>query len=322
MHTVHRVRAPVAERAVAEVVPAAPLALHVVLRVFVVRRGAEPRVPVDPLRHLLAGRERGDLAVPLVPTARVVHVRREVLQLRDVDDARLDVVLELPVVRPAVPLVAHLRGDAVLRGGLHQQLALLERVGERLFGEHGEPALHRGHQRGEVGEIGRHDGDRVDLALHRVQHLPEVGEARHVGIAFQRRNALLALEIRVAQRGDLDELRVGEALDVAPRLLADAHAREAHLVAGLERAASREARIRACRKRRLDERSSVYFHGHASSFFDVSFKFLLSTCRAPGFFLLWWNVAPWPVRTGTPRWYLIASARITKISAMPEMLRT
>ena len=39
-------------------------------------------------------------------------------------------------------------------------------------------------------------------------------------------------------------------------------------------------------------------------------------------FLPWWNVVPCPVRTGTPRWYLIASARITKMSAMPAMLRT
>ena len=110
VHRVHRVRAPVAEAAIAEVVPAAPLALHVVLRVVVEARRAEPGVPVKPLRHLLALREGGDLSVPLVPAARVVHVRDEARELRDVEDARLDVVLELVVVVARVSLVAHL-GD-------------------------------------------------------------------------------------------------------------------------------------------------------------------------------------------------------------------
>ena len=267
VHRVHRVRAPVAEAAVAEVVPAAPLALHVVLRVVVEARRAEPGVPVKTLRQLLALREGGDLAVPLVPAARIVHVRDEARELRDVEDARLDVVLELVVVVARVSLVAHLGDDAVLALRRHQQLALLEGVGEGLLGEDAEPALHRRHEGGEVREVGIHHGDGVDLAVHRVQHLAEVAETGHVRVLLERGDALLAVKVRVAERGDLDDAGLLELPDVVPGLLADADTRKAHLaVRALRRRAGADVRERAGGERGLHERTAgelecrLFFH--------------------------------------------------------------
>ena len=152
-----------------------------------------------------------------------LYLNRGVAHLMD------NIFLELVVVVAGVALVAHLRRDLVFRGGLHEKFALLERVGEGLFGEDGKPALHGGHEGGEVRVVGRHHRDGVDLAVHLVEHLAEVGEARRVGILLQRGAALLAFEIGVAEGGDRAEAGLLEFLDVVPRLVAYADAREADL---------------------------------------------------------------------------------------------
>ena len=146
-----------------------------------------------------------------------------------VDNARLDVVLELVVVFAGVALVAHLRRDIVFGRRLHEKLAFLERVGEGLFGEDGKPALHRRHQRREVRVVGRHHRDGVDLAVHGVKHLAEVGEALRIGILLESGAALTAAEVGVAQGDDGAKARLLEFLDVVPRLVAYADAREADL---------------------------------------------------------------------------------------------
>ena len=152
-----------------------------------------------------------------------------------------------------MPLVAHLRDDTVLLLGGHEKLALLERVRKRLLAEDGESALHRGHKRGEMRVVGSHHGNGVDLAVHRVEHLAEIREVRRVGVALQRCRALPAVEIRVAERDDLRETGLLELLDVVPRLLANAHARQANLVALRESCDAREGRDGTRRQRCLQK---------------------------------------------------------------------
>ena len=157
-------------------------------------------------------------------------------ELRRIENARFEIMLELVVVPAAVALVAHLGDYAILGLGLHEKLALLERVGKRLLREYGKAAAHRVHERREVREVGRHHGHGVDLALHLVEHLAEVREARKSRILLERGAALPAFKISIAKSRNLHKTGLLELIDVVPCLLADAHARKAHLVASTERA--------------------------------------------------------------------------------------
>ena len=57
------------------------------------KRLRKPKIPIESFRDFFADRERFDVAVPLMPTARVVHVRNDALDV--LNNARLDIMLEL-----------------------------------------------------------------------------------------------------------------------------------------------------------------------------------------------------------------------------------
>ena len=84
-----------------------------------------------------------------------------------------------------VPLVAHLRDDLVLLGGLHQLADLVDRVRQRLLAVDVLAALDGGHGGHRVGMVGRGDDDRVDLLVHLVEHLAEVAELLGLGIVLE-----------------------------------------------------------------------------------------------------------------------------------------
>ena len=235
-------RAPVSETAAAEVIPRAPFTLHVLRGVVTLGRTGKPLVPVQALRQFLGLGESRHLAAVLVPAAVIVHVRDKPHDLRGVENLRLDIVAELIEVGLAVALVAHLRDDARPPGLGQQELVLAERMAERLLAEDGETVAHRVHERREMRMVRRHHRDGIGLPDHRIQHLAEVGEPRGVRIVGQRVPALRTFEVRVAQGDNFAETRLLELADVAPRLIADADAREPH--PGVRRIAERDQTAR------------------------------------------------------------------------------
>ena len=223
--------------------------------------GREPRVPVERRGDVLADRVGEDVALVLVPAARHVHVDAHELDV--LHEARPDVLLELVVLDRRVALVAHLRDDAVLRRRLHEKVALLEGVGERLLDVDRLAELHRVHRRGEVREVGDRDEHRVDPVGHLVEHLAEVPVARQVRIRLDGRQRRLRAHVGVAQGDKFADVRrvLAELLDVVPRLLSDADRREAHLAVGrvgLRREGPRHQRRRARRERRLEKSPTIH----------------------------------------------------------------
>ncbi|MCR4415328.1 MAG: hypothetical protein NUV77_23190 [Thermoguttaceae bacterium] len=126
-----------------------------------------------------------------------------------------------------VPLVAQLRDDVVLFGGLHQRAALVDRMGQGFLaidvfaapdgrhGGHGVEVVGRGHHHG------------VDLLLHRVEHLAEVLELRGVGPAPERVRGAPGIDI--AQGHDV---LATDRVQVAGPHAPDANARDVQLLVG------------------------------------------------------------------------------------------
>lgn len=105
-------------------------------------------------------------------------------------------------------LIAHLRDDAKLLLGTHQQLRLPVGMRQRLLDEDVLLHRHREHRRREVRVIRRRDTDRVDVALHLLQHLAEVRELRHAGELLEVAVDARRLEVHVT-KGDRLGLAAG-----------------------------------------------------------------------------------------------------------------
>lgn len=208
MGGIQNVSTPVAEGAHAEIVPAAPLSVDVVLVVIVETGRHQPGVPVERLRDRLSRRETFDVRIPAVPATRRVHVggdRRNVL-----DDSGVFPCLELEIIPFGVALVAHLVDYLVLFCRFHHQLDLVERACHRLLGIDVLAERHRQHTDREVREVRNPDRNGVDLVAHLVEHLPEILEARHVRELLQRLFGVRGPHVYVAQRDDVGLARFSE----------------------------------------------------------------------------------------------------------------
>ena len=117
------------------------------------------------------------------------------------DFARPDHLGALARAFVRVALVAHLRGDLVFVGRLHQLARFPDGAGQRLLHVDVLAALHAPHGGGGVHEIGDGDDDRVDVLVFLVEHLAEVFVLRSAFELLEFARGLLFIDI--AQRDDV-----------------------------------------------------------------------------------------------------------------------
>ena len=126
------------------------------------------------------------------------------------------------------------------------------------------PKTHRVHRRAEVRVVGNADEDGVDLALHLVEHLAEVLEARKVRKALQGLFRMGSSDVGVAERDDFADVLVPrELLEVKPRLRAAADCGKAHLAVRdirLGRKAPGQKRIRTRREHCGQKTTPIHVH--------------------------------------------------------------
>ena len=181
----------VAERAGAEVPPAAPdeVAVGAVVRTVTAR--SEPEVEAQWRRDRLDLLGRLDALRPHRAIGPHVHLAHRADRTAA---HRLDTGTQAV---HAGALVAHLRDHAMTRREHGQLTRLLHRMRERLLAEHVETASHRTRRRHRVHVIGRADHHRIESALT-VEQLAQV---------------LVATRLREG----LEELRAARRVDVAQR---------------------------------------------------------------------------------------------------------
>ena len=197
---VHVVTRHVAERARAEIPPTPPVRGLIGRVIRPHRRGSDPEVPVQALRH------RGHVGGPLAARPRLAAPdvaladRPDRPGLDDFDDASI-VVLGMDL-RP------HLGRDLRLRREVGHRAGLIDRVGQRLLAIDmlAHAKRHRGGRRMHM--IGRADDHGVEPAG--LQHLAEVG------VLLRAREPLPGLvEQVVIDVADGDDVLALNALDVA-----------------------------------------------------------------------------------------------------------
>ena len=95
--------------------------------ILAIGSGAEPLVPVQALGNRLAGRDAA---------AAAEIAGEDAVRLDDIADGPApDELDQAAIALAAMALVAHLREDLVLLGGLGQGAALVDVVGQRLLAE-------------------------------------------------------------------------------------------------------------------------------------------------------------------------------------------
>ncbi len=220
---------PVADGPVAEGDPAPPGARQIGGTVGALLCRAEPKVPIE------CGGDFGIARRTPPPTAAVEGRASGMDRLHVADGPVPDPLAEDADRVERVPLVAELRDDVVLLGGLHQLADLVDRVGQGLFAVDVLAALDGGHRRHCVGMVGRADDDRVDLLVDLVEHLAEIAVLPGLGPLFEGGGGMAAA-IDVAQR---DDVLAGEVVQIRSALPADADAGDTDLLAGRGLAALR-----------------------------------------------------------------------------------
>src|SRR5262249_50211439 len=123
-------------------------------------------------------------------------------------------------------LVAHLRADLVLLGGLAQLARLEDGVSQRLLAVDVLLELDGHHAGRGVRVVGSGDGDGVDGLAHLVEQLAEVGELRRLGEGLG--HGIEPALVDVADGDDIAD--VAGVLGVALALAADADAGDVQLV--------------------------------------------------------------------------------------------
>src|SRR5574344_659061 len=96
----------------------------VIMVIVVILRHTNPSVPIHGLWYGFAHRHVGDMGVPAVPTAGVVHVCGDGRHI--LDDASRFPSLELEIVSLRVSLITHLSDYPIFLGCTHHDLNLLK----------------------------------------------------------------------------------------------------------------------------------------------------------------------------------------------------
>src|SRR5690554_751120 len=206
---------PVTQRPHTEIVPATPLSVMEVLVVIVIITGHQPGVPIKCFRHRFCGWKFFDVGIPTMPAARVVHMRSNRCYI--LDDACFFPCLELKVVGLGVALVSHLCNyPGIFSGCLHHQFRLKKSAAQRFLHIDMLPPSHRHHHCWEMGEVGRGDGNSVNLIAHLVEHLPEILEPFCIREFGQCLPGMLSSHIHVAQGHHIGQSGIIEILDNVP----------------------------------------------------------------------------------------------------------
>ena len=222
IHSVQNVARHIAQRAAAEVIPAAPVE-RLVFRVIRTRRGrADPQVPVQRLRNFFFRQRMIDALRPDGTVGPGVHF------LDRADLAGPDHFAQLPDAFARVALVAHLRGDAIFARRITQHAGLEDRPGHGLLAVDVFAALHGPHRRDGVGVVGSGNGHRVDVAALLVQHHPVVFVRLGVRKLLERLGGVVPIGVR---QGD-DVVPHGTAHDVAMALATGADRGDVQLLIG------------------------------------------------------------------------------------------
>src|SRR6266581_883900 len=218
---VHRVAGDVAQRAGAEIPPAAPLERCICRVVGPRGGGTEPQVPVDPGRRVVLLERPLDGLRPDRPVGPQLDLAYRA------DGARLDPFPYLARPFAGVPLIPHLGSDLGLARGLHQLAHLPQRTRQRLLDARVLAQLHRHHPGHRVHVIGRRDGDGVDVLRFLLEHHTKIFEAFGFGEGGEGLRGLVL--VHVAQR--VDVLRLPHALHVVRAHPAHTDAGDVELVA-------------------------------------------------------------------------------------------
>ena len=172
---VHDVAGQVAQRAVAEIVPAVPFVRMEIGMEVAVRGRADPLVPVHARGHRLGRRARADAAIrAIAPGVRLGDLA---------DDPAPHELAEAAITLAAMPLVAHLRRHLVLVRQLAEAAGLGNIVAERLLAIDALAQLHGDQRRRGMVMVGRGDENGVDLLVQLVEHAAVIGEGLNTSSA-------------------------------------------------------------------------------------------------------------------------------------------
>ena len=167
------------------------------------------------------------------------------------DHARVDPLTDLPGALPRVPLIAHLRHDALGAGHVGERARLGNRPRQRLLAVDVLSAPHRLHRDDRVRVIRCRDNDRVEVGLP-IEHPAIVGVARGRRILPEHRGGVARID--VTQR---DDVLARTPADIGAPATANANARDVERVARGPHApsqhVSRDERRGDCRRDSADE---------------------------------------------------------------------
>jgi len=292
---VHDVAAHVAQRAVAEITPRVP-GVRMQTRVIVAeRRGSDPRVPRQPLRHRprrrtnVLGRETVGPVAPAVDRA------------HRPDRAGGEIFAQQAAALARLALVAQLGGHARLARLFRKLPRLGQRVGQRFLDVDVQAAPHGQQRRQRVLVVGRRDHDGVQFLAHHVEQLTVIAESPYSGSVCPGRHLADALEGILELRGvRIDQRRhallAGRREQHVGPLPAAADQRHAHrfLLCRRVLAAHAQGRHGTRPGRRLDEIPPAQVCLHV--FCPFSFRFFpisngANACgaRTQTGILEWWN---------------------------------
>ena len=219
---VDEVCTPIAKGAHTKVVPAAPLAVDIVVVIIVQLCYAMPGIPVEGSGYVFFSGEVFDIGIPVMPAAGAVHVGGNGGNI--FDDARFFPGFELEVVGFRVTLVTHLCYQfRVFLSGFHHQLHFVKSAGHGFFYKHVFAQSHRHHGNREVRMIGYTHGNRFYLAAHFIEHGTEILETRYIGKLFQYGLCMGGAHIHIAKSNELGQAGFGKRHHIGTTLVTNAH---------------------------------------------------------------------------------------------------